>query len=235
MPPTQRAKDLYMLVQEELVRRRVVHTSPSGRKRSYSSNHCFSQIVFCGECGEMFRRIHWNNRGCKSIVWRCISRVERTEHVCHSRTVNELLLQDIALKAINQTLGDKEKLIKTLQENIAMAVRQSDTASSDGIDERLNELQHELLKKAHKKEEYDTVADEIFRLRELKAKSETDSVTRDEKLSRIMDLQDFIATQPTEVTEFDEKLVKRLIGKITVFEDKFSVEFRSGVSIKIEG
>ena len=228
-------KDLYMLVQEELVRRRVVHTSPSGKKHSYSGNHCFSQIVFCGECGEMYRRIHWNNRGCKSIVWRCISRVERTEHVCHSRTVNELLLQDIALKAINQTLGDKEKLIKTLQENIAMAVRQSDTASSDGIDERLNELQHELLKKAHKKEEYDTVADEIFRLRELKAKSETDSVTRDEKLSRIMDLQDFIATQPTEVTEFDEKLVKRLIGKITVFEDKFSVEFRSGVSIKIEG
>ena len=28
-----------------------------------------SQIVICGECGEMFRRIHWNNRGCKSIVW----------------------------------------------------------------------------------------------------------------------------------------------------------------------
>lgn len=28
----------------------------------------FAQIVICGECGEMFRRIHWNNRGCKSIV-----------------------------------------------------------------------------------------------------------------------------------------------------------------------
>lgn len=36
---------------------------------AFSCNHCFAQIVICGECGEMFRRIHWNNRGCKSIVW----------------------------------------------------------------------------------------------------------------------------------------------------------------------
>ncbi|MFV0503782.1 MAG: recombinase family protein, partial [Lachnospirales bacterium] len=177
--------------------------------------------------------IHWNNRGCKSIVWRCISRVERTDHVCHSRTVNELLLQEIVLKAINQTLCDKENFINTLQENIAKAVRACDATSADGIDERLNELQHELLKKANKKEEYDTVADEIFRLKELKKQSETDTVTRDEKLNRITDLQDFIASQPTEIIEFDEQLVKRLIGKITVFEDRFSVEFRSGLNMEI--
>ena len=62
-------KDIFLRVQEELVRRRVVKTSANGKKRSYSCNHCFAQIVICGECGEMFRRIHWNNRGCKSIVW----------------------------------------------------------------------------------------------------------------------------------------------------------------------
>jgi len=87
----------------------------------------------------------------------------------------------------------------------------------------------------HNKEEYDTVADEIFRLRELKDKSTSDSFAREEKLKRITDLQDFIASQDTEITEFDEKLVRRLIGKITVFEDRFLVEFRSGVSVEIEG
>ena len=66
-------KEIYLQVQEELVRRRVVKTSANGKKRSYSCNHCFSQIVICGECGEMFRRLHWNNRGVKSIVWRCIT------------------------------------------------------------------------------------------------------------------------------------------------------------------
>lgn len=87
----------------------------------------------------------------------------------------------------------------------------------------------------NKKEEYDTVANEIFRLRELKNQAEVDTVTRDEKLSLITGLQDFVASQPTEITDFDEKLVKRLIAKITVFEDKFTVEFRSGVSLDIEG
>lgn len=100
-------KEIYLQVQEELVRRRVVKTSANGKKRSYSCNHCFSQIVICGECGEMFRRLHWNNRGVKSIVWRCISRLESTGLECHARTINELVLQDAVIKAINQMLGDK--------------------------------------------------------------------------------------------------------------------------------
>ena len=69
-------KDLFMQVQAELVRRRVVHVSPTGKKRSFSCNHCFAQMIFCGDCGELYRSVHWNNHGCKSIVWRCISRLE---------------------------------------------------------------------------------------------------------------------------------------------------------------
>ena len=49
----------------------------------------------------MFRKLHWNNRGVKSIVWRCISRLESTGLECHARTINELVLQDAVVKAIN--------------------------------------------------------------------------------------------------------------------------------------
>ncbi len=42
-------KELFMQVQAELVRRRVVHVSPTGKKRSFSCNHCFAQMVFCGD------------------------------------------------------------------------------------------------------------------------------------------------------------------------------------------
>ena len=79
-------KDIFLLVQEELARRRLVHTTENGKRRCYSCKHCFAQMVFCGDCGEFFRRVHWNNRGCKSIVWRCCSRLEATGHVCHART-----------------------------------------------------------------------------------------------------------------------------------------------------
>lgn len=144
-------KDIYLQVQEELVRRRVVKTSANGKKRSYSCNHCFAQIVVCGDCGEMFRRIHWNNRGCKSIVWRCISRLEPGLE-CHARTVNETILEDVVVQAINKLLGDKSTYQAQLQQNIAKVIREAQQTTADGIDERLQELQKELLKKANNKE-----------------------------------------------------------------------------------
>ena len=229
-------KDLFMQVQAELVRRRVVHTSPSGKKRSFSCNHCFAQIVFCGDCGELYRRVHWNNHGCKSIVWRCISRLEIThaEVPCENRTVNELLLQEVTVKAINRILTERGTFLKQLQANIAKAVVSADTLSPNGIQARLEELQKELIKKATNKQDYDAIADEIFRLREQKEQSAVDSHNREESMNRIKELQDFIAKQKTDITEFNEALVKKLIEKITVYADHFTVEFKSGLTIEIE-
>ena len=53
-------------------------------------------------------------------------------------------------------------------------------------------------------------------------------------MNRIKELQDFIAGQEADITEFDEALVKKLIEKITVFEDHFTIDFKSGVTIEIK-
>lgn len=223
-------KDTFLRVQEELVRRRVVKTSANGKKRSYSCNHCFAQIVICGECGEMFRRIHWNNRGCKSIVWRCLSRLE-----CHARTVNETVLENVVIQAINTLLGDKSTYQAQLQQNIAKVIREAQKSTADGIDEQLMELQKELLKKANNKEAYDEIADQIFKLREQREKCTVDTAARDAQIARINDLQDFIKQQRTDLAEFDETLVKRWLKQITVWENHFTVELKSGLKIDIEG
>lgn len=193
-------------------------------------------MVFCGDCDELYRRVHWNNHGCKSIVWRCVSRLEPTaaEMNCTNRTVNELLLQEVTVKAFNQILTERDVFLKTLQQNIAKAVVNADTLSPDGIQNRLLELQKELIKKANNKQDYDAIADEIFRLRGQKEQSEVDSHHREETMNRIKELQDFIAGQETDITEFNEALVKKLIEKITVFADYFTVEFKSGITIDIE-
>ena len=68
----------------------------------------------------------------------------------------------------------------------------------------------------------------------MRKQSEVDSLIKDEQMKQINDLQDFIKNQPTTVTEFDEVLVKRLISKITVYSDYFTVEFRSGITIDIK-
>ena len=223
-------KDIFLRVQEELVRRRVVKTSANGKKRSYSCNHCFAQIVICGECGEMFRRIHWNNRGCKSIVWRCLSRLE-----CHARTVYETVLENVVIQAINTLLGDKSTYQAQLQQNIAKVIREAQKSTADDIDEQLMELQKELLKKANNKEAYDEIADQIFKLCEQREKCTVDTAARDAQIARINDLQDFIKQQRTDLAEFDETLVKRWLKQITVWENHFTVELKSGLKIDIEG
>lgn len=228
-------KDIFLRVQDELVRRRVVKTSANGKKRSYSCNHCFAQIVICGDCGEMFRRIHWNNRGCKSVVWRCISRLESTGLECHARTVNETVLENMVVQTINTLLGDKSTFQAQLQQNIAKVIRDAGKTTADGIDEQLMELQKELLKKANNKEAYDEIADQIFKLREHREKCTVDTAARDAQIERINDMQDYIKKQRTDLESFDETLVKRWLGQITVWDDHFTVELKSGLKIDIEG
>ena len=228
-------KELFMQVQEELVRRRVVHKSPSGKKRTYSCNHCFAQIIVCGECGELYRRVHWNNHGCKSIVWRCISRLEPTaaDMNCTNRTVNETVLEEVTVKALNQILSSRKDFLKQLQENIARAVVTTDTLSPDGIQARLEELQKDLVKAVGDQKNYDALTDEILRLQQMKKDSEVDDHRRTETMNRIKELQDFITGQKADIQVFDEADVRKLIQQITVYEDKFTVEFKSGISVDI--
>jgi len=227
-------REVFMQVQEELVRRRIVHTSPNGKTRTFSSNHCFAQIVICGNCGEVFRRVHWNNRGKKSIVWRCVSRLENTGLFCDARTVLESSIEQVLVTAINQALCDKDSFLSTLQDNIATIItHESDQALAD-IDKRLEELQTELLKLATSNADYDKVGDEIHRLRDQKQKLQLENVNREELKKRIADMSAFLTEQPTALIEYDEQLVRRLIEKVTIFEDKFAVEFKSGMTVDVE-
>ena len=226
-------REVFMQVQEELIRRRIVHTSPNGKTRTFSSNHVFAQIIICGKCGEVFRRVHWNNRGKKSIVWRCVSRLENTGLFCDARTVLESTIEQVLVTAINQTLCDKDSFLTTLRDNIATVInRESDKALAD-IDKRLEELQTELLKLATSNADYDKVGDEIHRLRDQKQKMQLESANRDELKKRMADMSTFLKKQSTALAEYDEQLIRRLIEKVSIYEDKFIVEFKSGVTVDV--
>ncbi len=96
------------------------------------------------------------------------------------------------------------------------------------------ELQQELIKKANTKEAYDEIAEQIFGLREKRQQASIDTVQRDEQISRITVLQDFIKAQTADLTEFDEALVKRWLKQITVWPDHCTVELKSGLSVDID-
>lgn len=52
---------------------------------------------------------------------------------------------------------------------------------------------------------------------------------------RIREMMEFLIVQPNEVTAYDEQLVRRLVEKVTVFDEKFVVVFKSGMEIEIIG
>lgn len=227
-------RDLYMQVQEEMARRANLHSGAKRKKRVYSSKYAFSSIVYCPKCGEIYRRITWNNRGKHSVVWRCCTRVEYGPEQCDAPTIQEADLQTAVVKAINLTLGNRSAMITVLQKNIETVILQEDEKSTEGITDKLKEKQKELLRLANAKKDYNSVADEIDRLRELKQKAFTESAEREGLKKRIVEMKDFLDNQTVEVLEYDEQLVRRLIERVTIYEEKFEVKFKSGMTVDVE-
>ena len=65
-------------------------------------------------------------------------------------------------------------------------------------------------------------------------KTTVDTAAKDEQIKRINDLQDYISQQSTYLTEFDEALVRCWIKQITIWDDRITVELKSGVSIDVD-
>ena len=225
-------KELFLMVQEEIARRATLQDW-FGRKTGFSANHAFSQIVFCANCGEQFRRIHWNNRGKKSIVWRCITRLKEKDK-CRARTVNEETLKAAFLNALNEMIGDSDVYLNRLKENLELALNAANPMTAEALSARMSELQQELINRTKQRENYDDVTEEILHLRELQEQKGMDDATQLEHTKRIQELQTFISSQPSEITEFDETLVKKLLEKITVHDDFLEFRFKSSVTISIE-
>lgn len=50
---------------------------------------------------------------------------------------------------------------------------------------------------------------------------------------RVEEMEKMLDEMGTAVTEYDENLVRKLIEKITVYDDHFTVEFKSGLETEV--
>ncbi len=227
-------RDVYMQVQEEMVRRANMTSGIEGKKkRVYSSKYALSSICTCTKCGDVYRRIVWNNRGKHSIVWRCCTRVEEGPDVCDASTIQEKVLQEATVKAINQLLQCSQSLLDILKENIEVALADDNTGELEKINAILTQKQKELVRLAHAKKDYTVLADEIEILRDKKQeilvqRAETEGVKK-----RISELSEFLQNTDTELTEYDEQIVRKYIEQIKVYDEKLTVCFKAKVEIDI--
>ena len=153
---------------------------------------------------------------------------------CDAPTIQESNLQDAVAKAIQEVLGGKDVFLPVLEKNIREVLESESGEQIAEIDHKLKELQQELLRLANGKKEYGDVADEIHKLREQRQDVLTQDAERDGKRQRIEEMRAFLEKQVNEPLAYDEQLVRRLVEKITVYDDRLMVEFKSGLKIDVE-
>ena len=227
-------RDLYMQVQEEMIRRANLHSGANRKKRVYSSKYALSSIVYCSKCGEIYRRIAWNNRGKHSTVWRCCTRVEHGPKGCDAPTIQESVLQNGVAKAINEVFGNSSAFLPILKENMQAVIGSDMESQLAEIDGRLKELQQELLKQANAKKDYTELADKIYALREQRQKVLAAEAEQDGRRQRMEEMKKLLEEQADIPLEYDEQLVRNLVEKVTVYEEELVVEFKSGLEIRVE-
>ena len=152
---------------------------------------------------------------------------------CTASTILEDTLKDKIVEAINIAVSGKNSFLAILKKNIETVLSEDLDESTADIDKRLEELQTELIQKANSKEAYDNIVNEIYRLRDLRQETLSRNALRQDKRDRIAEMTDFLNAQTGDITEFDYKLVRKLVEKAIVYDDRLVVEFKSGLDIEI--
>ena len=227
-------KDVFMKVKAEIARR--ANLNPDGKRRVYSSKYALSGMVFCGHCGDIYRRVKWNNRGCKSTVWRCVSRVLKgqMDFDCPARTVKEEVLQGAIVTAVNDAYSGRDTVISLLKKNIQETVFDDMEARVATVDEQLAELQQQMIDHSGDYALVDELGLQADDLRRTRQDILAEAAGRTDLQSRMNDMIAFLEEMPEAITDYSETLTRRLVDRITIFDEKIVVELKSGLEMEVE-
>ena len=226
-------KELFLQAQEELHRRSNIYTGADKNKRIYSSKYALSTITFCGDCGDIYRRVYWNIHGRKEFVWRCVTRIEQGPEVCKNRTVKEAELYDAVMTAINRLLVGGDNMIRILEENIHSVIGDTTEYKISEINALLEEKQKELISLANKGKDFESLADEIEELREKRQTFLVEDASLSGENERINELIEFVRNNKYRTLRYDDTLVRKIIQNVTVYDDHFVICFKSGIEMEV--
>ena len=244
-------RDIFQAVQLEMARRgSKTKINPnkgiSGRSK-YSGKFALTERLICGECGCMYRRVLYTNRdGSKARVWRCTNRLENGKRFCkNSPTLKEQELHTALMKCIAALLDNKESVKEEVMQTEENILRYEGAAQdSRQLLDLIQEIDHQtsnlLLLVAHSedasiyegkfkalKEEKQALQTELERLQRT---SQMDA----EAQNRIQKVWDCIQNAPTDFTQYDDDLVRRIVEQVIVYsQEKVVVKFVGGYSVEM--
>ena len=240
-------RSIFDRVQAEMARRSSKRkTKEVGTKTElgkYSGKYALSEILYCGECGKPYRRVTWNIRGNRKIMWRCVSRLDYGKKYCKcSPSIEETILHGAIAETITRKAQIEGASTDRILQHIEMYQSQQDTSSILAKQERLRELQRKFddltsidIEQADTGEfdeqfeslmtEIHTIEDELSEME--RQKSELEKTP--EQLEEMATIIDGLKNHPV---QYDDLVTRQLIHYIKVVsKDKLQIYFKDGTII----
>ena len=125
-------------------------------------------------------------------------------------------------------------ILPALEQNIRTVLSDGTEKRMQEIDKEDREKQKELLSAGNDKEKIKRVEEEILALQEERKALLIKESDNRELQDRIEGMIRFLDEQPAEIEEYSEDLARRLIKKVTVYDRKMTVEFKSGFTVDVD-
>lgn len=240
------SRTLFNRTQEELSRRQAL--APKSNKTAVTasgrySKYALTEVLQCAECGSKYRRVTWNIRGKKRIVWRCVNRLDYGRKYCKDApTLDEDALHRAIIRVLKRFHEENSLTYLTLMKaTIGEAIGINGTSDEMELLERrieaLNKLMLSLVNEvvasgddmeAHE-DEFRHISEETEQLkRRVQAIQETmnEDASYQDKLKEI---QAAIEHREVNADTYDDSIVRQMIECIKVYPDrKLEVCFGGG-------
>ena len=238
-------REMFYEVQEEM-KRRTASRSPSTKsatgRTSYASKYALSERLVCGECGTLYRRCTWTNRGKKKVVWRCVSRLDHGTKYCkESPTMEEAALQKAIIDAVNKSMDSTGIIPRDVTNSFLMILKPQEdvTSTLEEVKQRIQELTAEfdtLFDLDDSETKYEKRFAEITQeLAELKKQQEVISVQLrnnqgiQAKVNRFANAAE---RMDHNLTQWDEEFIRQFIHTVEVISaDRIRVVLTDGTVI----
>ena len=240
------SKEIFEKVQDEKERRALLKGNLVGDRHKYSSKYPFSAKVFCGDCGNIFKRRHWNSTNTsKKVVWQCKTYIMDGKDACGAKAIDENVLMDAFVRMFNGIYENRESFIKTMTTNIEMIILQRpDIKETEALDKRIEQLKNALKKLIRFQvnnnadsevynEEYKSISDELGEIRKKRLELDKVNDLKDSLKGRFDEIIQAINSRDSLLEEFDEEIFNALVEKIEILTPThFVFELKSGMRVE---
>ena len=121
-----------------------------------------------------------------------------------------------------------------LKQNIESTVFGDLEERMAAVDEKLSDLQAQMLDNSGDEAAIDALGEQIDELRAERQSILAEAAERSDLQERMNDMISFLDEMPTMLTEYSDAITRRLVEKITIYDEKIVVELKSGLQMEVE-